>query len=51
MMTIANSVYANLKKRGFHNWGFLNISQSDFDFNDLDDEAIDPDWYLIELEE
>lgn len=50
MMTIANSVYATLKKQGFHNWGFLNIRKGDFDFNDLDD-GIDPDWYLIELED
>jgi hypothetical protein len=54
MMTFANSVYSTLKKKGLHNWGFLNLKQSDFDFNDMDFdtlEEIDPDWFLEVLEE
>lgn len=54
MMTIANSVYGSLKKKGLHNWGFLNLKQSDFDFNDLDLvnlDQMDSDWFLVDLEE
>ena len=40
-MTLSNSVYGALKRKGLHNWGFLNIRQSDFDFNDLDLDALD----------
>ena len=50
MMTMANSLYANLKKRGSHNLDFPNIQQTNFEVDDLEDESIDPDWYLKELE-
>jgi hypothetical protein len=50
MMTMANSLYANLKKRGSHNLDFPNIQQTNFEVDDLEDESIDPDWHLKELE-
>lgn len=31
MMTLSNSIYAHLGKRGLHNWGFLS-SKAEFDF-------------------
>ncbi len=54
MMTMSNSVYGALKRRGLHNWGFLNIRQTDFDFNDIDLDALDlpdMDLFLFDLEE
>lgn len=54
MMTLSNSVYDALKRRGLHNWGFLNIQQADFDFNDMELDALDllsKDFFLFDLEE
>lgn len=54
MMTISNSVYGALKRRGLHNWGFLNIKPSDFNLNDVDLDALDLpdlDFLVFDLEE
>ena len=54
MMTMSNSLYSTLKRKGLHNWGFLNIQETDFDFNDMDLDALDlsnQDLFLFDLEE
>lgn len=52
MMTIANNVYSGLKRYGLHHLFLINVRQSDFDFDDLDDIGpVDPDCFLIEFEE
>lgn len=53
-MTMSNSIYASLKRKGLHNWGFFNIKHDDFDFNEVDLDALDfqdMDLYLFDLEE
>ncbi len=52
MMTISNSVYTSLKKRGLHNWGFLDLEESDeYDWDDLNPELLLSDYWLEEYKQ